>query len=189
MSNVSIAPARRPLAMFDWSDDGKSVKITIRQDKYGAHEANADEWIANISRQADQGQYDPSWVAQFKAEYAAFLKGNELPREGTPIRTWALISREQGSRLINSGITTVEDLAAVPDAELMATIGLDGRNLRDLARNFLEAGNGVGGIAKKLADSEQTVRDQAEQIKRMSERLDALESSKKDTLGLPKKAA
>lgn len=185
--SVAIAQARRPLAMFDYSDDGKFVRVTIRQDKFGAHERGADEWIAEISRQALEGRYDPTWVAQFKLEYEAFLKGNELPRDGTPVRTWGLISREQGTRLISIGIQTVEDLAATPDSEL-GVIGLDGRNLRDLAKNFLEAGNGSGGMAKKLADAEQLGRDQAEQIKRMEARLAAVEGGEK-TLHVPKKAA
>ena len=75
------------------------------------------------------------------------------------------------------GITTVEQLSAVPDNAL-SNIGLDGRNLRDLARNFIDAGQNQGTLAKKLADAEQTVRDQAEQINRMNERLAALEAAK-----------
>lgn len=186
MSNITLAQVRRPLAMFDWSDDGKYIKVTIRQDKYGAHEANADEWLAKITQQAADGQYDHNWVAQFKAQYDAFINGNELPDDGTPIRTWALISREQGTRLITIGIRTIEDLASTPDGEL-GTIGLDGRNLRDLARSFLESDKGSAALAKKMADLEQSNRDKDDQIARMSERLTALEKDK--PMGLPKKAA
>lgn len=187
--SISINAARRPMAMFDYSDDGKYVIASIMQhgDKFGVTEKIADEWLAHISQEALAGRYDPKWVEQFNLEYQAFLKGNELPREGTPIRTWASITREQGKRLISLNVTTVEDLAGYPDSGL-GTIGLDGRYLRDLAKNFIEAGKGAGGMAKELADAKQLARDQADQIKRMQERLEALESPKRETLHAKKAA-
>lgn len=150
-------------------------------------EKPADEWLAQIEKLAIEGRYNPEWVQRFKMQYEAFLKGNELPRDGTPIRTWLAVTREQGTRLLALGITTVEDLAAVPDSGFV-NIGLDGRNLRDLAKNFIEAGQGVGVMAKKVSDLEQTNRDQAEQIQRMTERLAALESNKGGTLHAKKAA-
>lgn len=188
--SVSLAQARRPLAMFDYSDNGKRTIVKIMQhgDKFSVTEKDAEDWLADISQKALQGQYDATWVAQFKLEYEAFLKGNELPRDGTPIRTWGSISREQGTRLVTLNIVTVEDLAAYPDSGL-GTIGLDGRYLRDLARNFLDSNKGVAATAKQLADLEQSNRDKDETIRRMEERLAALEQPKPEKLGLPKKAA
>lgn len=178
--SVSIQAARRPMAMFDYSDDGKNVIAKIMQhgDKFTVTEKIADEWLAHIKMQALQGQYDPTWAAQFDLEYQAFLKGNELPREGTPIRTWAAISREQGTRLIALNLPTVEDLAAMPDSSL-GTIGLDGRYLRDLAKNFVDAGKGVGALEKRLADAEHSGREKDEQIGRLEQRLAALEAKNK----------
>jgi hypothetical protein len=155
------------------------------------HHAVAEEWLAKIRQKSIEGTWPPEWVDRFDRQYEAFLKGNELPRDGTPVRTWPAPNREQVIRLIALGIQTVEDLAAVPDSGL-ANIGLDGRNLRDLARNYIEAGQGVGVMAKKLADLEQTVRDQAEQLKRMEERnaeLAVAAGQKRETLHVPKKAA
>ena len=183
---VSMAQARRPMAMFDYSDDGQKVIVKIMQhgDKFSVTERIADEWLDHINREAMGGRYDPSWVGQFKLEYEAFLKGNELPREGTPIRTWGSITREQGTRLIALNITTVEDLAAYPDNGL-GVIGLDGRYLRDLAKNSLSA---EGSTAKRLAEAEQSIREKDDIIKRMEERLAALEAKepKRETLSLKK---
>ena len=178
--NVSIQQARRPYVRFDYSTDGQKVIAILMQhgDKFSETHKIADEWLAHITQEAVQGRYDANWVAQFKLEYDAFLKGNELPREGTPIRTWAAITREQGTRLLALRITTIEDLAAVPDSGLGA-VGLDGRYLRDLARNVVEHGKGVGALEKRLADSEQLNRDQKEQIERMAERIAAIENSGK----------
>lgn len=176
--------------MFDYADDGKYVMVKLMQhgDKFSVTEKNADEWLAHIEREAMQGRYDATWVAQFKLEYQGFLKGNELPREGTPIRTWGSITREQGTRLIGMNITTVEDLASMPDASL-GNIGLDGRNLRDLAKNFIEAGQGAGGMAKKLADLEQADRDNKATIERMALQLAELKAQQPDKTLHAKKAA
>ena len=186
---VSINAARRPMAMFDYSDNGQQVIVRIMQhgDKFSVTEKIAEEWLDHINREALSGRYDPAWVAQFKLEYEAFLKGNELPREGTPIRTWGSISREQGTRLISLNITTVEDLAAYPDSGL-GTIGLDGRYLRDLAKNSLASESGMAATAKRLADAEQSIREKDDIIKRMEERLAALEAKepKRETLSLKK---
>lgn len=170
--SVSINAARRPMAMWDYSDNGQNVIVKIMQhgDKFSVTEKVADEWLAHISREALEGRYDPSWVAQFKLEYEAFLKGNELPREGTPIRTWGAISREQGTRLVAMNITTVEDLAAQPDSGL-GTLGLDGRYLRDLAKNFLSAGQGNIAMAKELSELKERDRQNSEIITRMQAQL------------------
>lgn len=190
---ISIAKERRPLAMFEYADNGKHVIAKLMQhgDKFSVTEKNADEWLAHIQEEALQGRYDASWVAQFKLEYEAFLKGNELPREGTPIRTWGAISREQGTRLISMNITTLEDLAASPDSAL-GNIGLDGRFLRDLARSTLESSVGGAAMAKKVADLEAADRENKENIKRLQEANEALRAQLPEkTIQVPasKKAA
>lgn len=187
--SVSIAQSRRPLAIFEYSDNGQFIIAKIMQhgDKFSVTEKNAEEWLAHISQEALQGRYDPAWVTQFKLEYEAFQKGNELPREGTPIRTWGAITREQQTRLISMNITTVEDLAAFPDAGL-GNLGLDGRVLRDLAKNTLEKGDD---LAKRLADAEQANREKDAQLKRLEDRLAAIEAgqTKRETISVNKKAA
>lgn len=178
--SVSIAQARRPLAMFRYSDTGQQIMVDIMQhgDKFSVVEKNADEWIAHISSEAIQGRYDATWLAQFKLEYEAFQKGNELPRDGTPIRTWAAISREQGTRLVQINITTVEDLASMPDSGI-GGIGLDGRYLRDLAKNFLAQGQGTAAMSKKITELEASNKAKDEIIQTFEQRLAALETKKK----------
>lgn len=191
MTGISISKERRPLAMFEYADHGRFVIAKIMQhgDKFSVTEKNADEWLAHIKQEALGGRYDASWVAQFELEYAAFLKGNELPREGTPIRTWGAITREQGTRLIAMNITTVEDLAASPDSSL-GNIGLDGRYLRDLAKSTMASKTEEGAMnAKKIADLEQSDRDNKETIKRMEGMIAELKAQlpQRETLTVPEK--
>lgn len=184
---VSIANARRPMIIFDYAPDGKFVigKIMQHGDKFTMPEVNFEEWIAAREQDALQGRYDASWVAQFKLEYEAFKKGNELPREGTPVRTWGAITREQGTRLISLNVTTLEDLAAMPDSGL-GTLGLDGRYLRDLAKSTLSSATGSAAVAKELADAQSTIREQGDQLKRLEAMVEALKP-KTETLHVPEK--
>lgn len=163
------AKAGRPIPLV------KAYALIMQHGSKDVLEKDAEEWLAQIHEKALQGQYSPEWVARFKLQYEEFTKGNELPRDGTPIRTWPAPNREQVIRLLALGITTVEDLAAVPDAGL-GNIGLDGRVLRDLAKNFIEAGEGIGVLARKLADAEQKAREQGEQITRMAQQLAELKA-------------
>lgn len=78
-------------------------------------------------------------------------------------------------RLQALGITTVEDLGDVPDSGLQ-NIGLDGRNLRDLAKNYLAESKGTGALAKQTADLQEKVRQQDETIARMAASMAAMEA-------------
>lgn len=201
MSSITMAKEAPPFVTFDYMEAGvdeeASAKAgrqipkfkpfaTIRQigDKFAATDKDAEEWLKDIEMKARMGQYNPEWAQRYRMQYDAFLKGDELPRHGQPIKTWAAINREQVLRLIAIGITTVEDLAAQPD-QALGMIGLDGRYLRDLAKTFIAQGLDAGKTSKQIANLEQSNRDKDEQIQRMSDRLAALE--KQQPLGLPKK--
>lgn len=143
----------------------------------------ADVWIPEINAKALRGEYPLEWAQMFKAQYEAWQKGHELPRSGTPIQTWQMIAiNEQRTRLIGLGITTVEDLAAVPDSGV-GNIGLDGRYLRDIAVAWVKEARTLGSNAKELADVKaENVRLsekadlQESTINKLRERLDALET-------------
>lgn len=134
----------------------------------------ADEWLPRKRMEASRGAYNGDWVEYFEKQYAAWKKGHELPRQGTAILTWQLASPEQNSRLRALGYTVVEDLAAVPDSGL-EMIGLDARNLRDMARAWLAEGTDKGINARALADAyakidelKATMERQEKQIARLS---------------------
>lgn len=131
----------------------------------------ATEWIAQIERQAMSGQYPAEWVATYKLQFDKWKQGQELPRDGTPVKTWQAITKEQQVRLTALGYTVIEDLAQVPDSGL-DMIGLDGRYLRDLARKWADGDSAA--VIKRAADLEAQVRDQAETIARLTAQVEAL---------------
>lgn len=140
----------------------------------------AEEWLQQTKAKALRGDYPVEWYNHFDLQYSEWKKGNELPREGTPIQTWQAASNEQRSRLKAIGIPTVEDLAQYPDGNL-GIIGLDGRYLRDLARGWIAEGKDKGINAKALADANARIATQQEIIDRQETRITALESRLDET--------
>lgn len=154
----------------------------------------ADEWIEQVHQKSLRGEYPLEWVAFFRASYAEWKKGNDLPREGTPVKTWQMCTREASKRLVAVGITTVEDLAEFPDSNL-SVIGMDGRYLRDMARGWINESKDKGANTKALADANvkleelhATIGRQSERIERLEARLEARDEAAPRGPGRPRKS-
>ena len=123
-------------------------------------EAIADEWLKAKRNQAIQGNYNADWVDYFEKQFAAWKDGQTLPTEGTPIGTWQMIGNiNVRNRITSAGVTTVEELAQVPDNSPRAQmIGLDWRIWRDMARSWIDEATDKGHNAQKIAELEEQVR-------------------------------
>lgn len=153
----------------------------------------AEEWVEKQRQRSLSGDAPAEWYNHLALQLAEWKKGNELPREGTPIKTWAMCTRMDAKQLIATGITTVEDLAAFPDTNL-GVIGMNGRYLRDMARGWLAEAKDKGSNAKSLADAnvqieelKATVERQNERINRLAARLEEGDEPKRGP-GRPRKA-
>lgn len=138
----------------------------------------ATEWLDQIRKQALSGTYPLEWAKHFRLSYEEWLKGNELPREGTPLKTWAMLNRQQIAQLLPQ-VTTVEDLANVPDSGL-DSLGMGGRYARDLARGWIKEARDVGANAKALADANVKIEQLQQNNERLQARLQALEAKLTD---------
>ena len=147
----------------------------------------AEEFIERKGREAREKRYDPSWVAEFKAGLVAHRDGKEIPRHGTPLILWERILKSRRTQLAMR-FPTVEDLAAVPDSSL-GDIGLDGRVLRDKARGDIQAKQDLSPVVAELANANETIRRQQDQLDKLTARFDALESISDDAprRGRPRK--
>lgn len=191
---VGLMQERPPFVRFEEREMGLDSDATTREGRpvprvvvmacitsHGSkdeHEKPVDEWLAQIKAKAMRGDYPIEWKNHFELQYTEWQKGHELPREGTPIKTWQMTTRDQARRLIAGGITTVEDLAAFPDSNL-SVVGMDGRYLRDLAKSWITEAKDKGANARALADAnvkistlEETIARQNERMQRMEARLD-----------------
>jgi hypothetical protein len=139
----------------------------------------ADEFLAQIKKKALAGEYPTEWLRHFELQYSEFKKGNELPRDGTPVKTWPAVSKEQSTRLVACGFTTIEDVAQIPDSAL-GILGLDGRYLRDLARGWINESKDKGVNARAVADAQVKIETQEETIKSLQARLSRLEEDREE---------
>ena len=145
----------------------------------------ADEFLVRKEAEARKNMYNMSWVTEFKAGLSLYREGKEIPRHGTPLITWERILKSRRATLAVQ-YPTIEDLAAVPDSSL-GEIGMDGRVLRDMARLDIQAKKDLSPVVKELADANETIRRQQEQLNKLTSRLDALEDSDTPRRGRPRK--
>jgi hypothetical protein len=194
----TIQDARPPFVRFDQAEFGVDPEASAKlghdvprmihmayitpHGSKDVFEQPAEAWLTKIMAKAKQGDYKLEWARHFRAAFDEYLKGSELPREGTPLVHWSMIpSPTRRKQLVAAGIPTVEDLAAWPDASLGA-IGLDGRYLRDIARGWITEAKDKGTYAKTLADANARIAHLESQNERLeaqnnklAQRLEALE--------------
>lgn len=191
MPTIGIADKRPPYVRFEEREMGVDpdaskaagrpvprTQVCVCVTSFGSKDeyvAIADEWIKLKIEKAALGEYPLEWAQHFRAQFDEWKKGNELPRSGTAVKTWQMVTREQANRLHAIGHTTVEDLAEVPDSAL-GQIGLDGRYLRDLARGWINEAKDKGANTRALADANTRIDDLEKVNAELRQRLSALET-------------
>lgn len=141
----------------------------------------ASEYAETLRDRARAGLIPPDWPEKYEAAYARWLKGETAPEIGTPIKGWGLLSPATQEMLIRWEIRTVEDLAALPDSEVMR-LGMGMQAAKDKAKAFLEAANSAGAVAAELSTLKQQVRENSELVEKLiaeNKRLSALVSDQK----------
>lgn len=112
--------------------------------------------------------------ARWPKQYEAFKKGIDMPRHGTPLKEWPVMTPSLVAMFGAANIVTIEELAAVGDNHLQ-NLGMGSRSFRDKARLYLDvAKNGVAPLEKLVARIEAleqatrlkdaTIADQAAEI-------------------------
>ena len=117
---------------------------------------------------------------RFPKQYQAFKNDEAEIVEGTPLDKWNVVSSAQVEELRYFGIRTVENLANVTDTNAQKFMGIN--LLRNKAREYIEAMASDAPIAQlqeELSSRDATIEEQGSLIADLTERLDALEKSKK----------
>jgi hypothetical protein len=99
---------------------------------------NADEWIAHIEIEANNGRFPQAWVRHFKEELKAFRSGQEAPLNGIPLKQWPSMTPSMERLFHDLNLHTVEDLAQMNEAS-MAAVGMSARNWKTRAQEYLNA--------------------------------------------------
>lgn len=140
---------------------------------------NAAEWLAYLADQVRDERFPDEWYQGYKRAYERFLEGEELPPEGTPIKTWPVLTPAQIQNLIAHNIYTVEDLASINE-EAKAGIGMGAIELQKKAQNWLQAANDVGKVTQKITALEIQVKQLIEQNERQTGMIQELKSQLKE---------
>lgn len=110
----------------------------------------AEEWLAQIRRQAGEGKYNPVWVQHFEAVYRQWKETNTIPENGTSIKAWPLLSPAQVATVLAANIRTVEDLATANE-DAIRRLGMGGRDLKTKAVAWLDSAKDAGKVAAENA--------------------------------------
>jgi hypothetical protein len=139
----------------------------------------ATEWLADLDAKAASrargryeidNHYDFDVVERFKKMYQMFKNDQEIPIDGTPIKTADWLSPSQKANVIGANIRTVEDLANATE-EGLKNIGHGARDLRERARNAIASADG-GKVALQM-----------EALQKQIERLEAQLADKQEAEG------
>lgn len=119
---------------------------------------------------------------RFSRQYQAFKSGLEQSVVGTPLTQWPGITRGQVEELRYFKVTTVEQLAEMPDTAAQNFAGLV--TLRNAAKVYLEraAGNAVDvKLQAALAEKDNQIAALSEALTRMTETMQRLEMRMDDS--------
>jgi len=143
-----------------------------------------EEWFPYLRQQVSEGRFPAEWLRAYESIYKDWQNGQEIPENGTPIRTWPVLSPSQVKAVIEANILTVEDLACANEPAI-ASIGMGGRALVQRAKDYIAAAKDLGKVAEEtsaLRSENETLKnqlaEQAEKMKQMENAIIALQKGK-----------
>lgn len=134
-------------------DEREMVEIRIPGDRLATHV----NYVLDEHRQ------------RWPDHYAAFKRGEARAANGTPLEQWPLMTTGRVASLKASNILSVEELSKVPD-NMLSSLGMGARELREQARAYLEAAAGGAAAARATAENAEL----REQMARMQAQMAAL---------------
>lgn len=199
--NISIAEAQPPFVIFERrAEEDREASLAagryVPQDVDFAIitpagskdriERRVSDWFDMLRTQVAEGRFPSAWFDAFRARHAAWVKDEEMPLSGTPIKNWNVPTPAQRRLLSDAAIHTVEQLAEANE-EAISMLGMGGRALVARAKDWLAANNsGAGKLAadlevlreqnRNLTESNKTLIDQVRLLTEQVQQLSAAKS-------------
>lgn len=163
--SVAILPTRPPYVRFEQrSEEDREASIRaggimmrdvdyVIVQQHGSRdtfEPKAQDWLADMRRQAAQGKIPPAWIDHFDRLYKAFKDGQGAPVHGLSVREWPSLSKAMAENCIALGMLAVEDVAEMSE-NTMAKLGMGARELKLKARDYLKARAGNAPVEEMAA--------------------------------------
>lgn len=147
--------------------------------------SKVDVWLEKQTTYARNGRIKQEWLDYYIKSYRQWQQGEEIPENGTPIKTWSALSPNQIQIILGARIRTVEDLAQAND-EGLRRLGMGGRDLVNKAKSWLNSANDTGKIALQNAALEKenehlktTVSSLEEKVEILIRKVEAMDRSSK----------
>ena len=119
-------------------------------------------WFAGDRNQRPCFEVTDEHRERWPKEYEAFKSGHKISDSGTPLEHWPRMTVGKVAELKQLGILTVEALAQMPDRNV-ASLGMNGRALREEARSYLQQAAGTADVQKMAS----TIAELQAKIERM----------------------
>lgn len=132
-------------------------------------------WLKELQEKARKKDIPETWYRAFSDSYKAWKEGEEVPENGTPIKGWPVLSPAAQKDLISTGIRTVEDLAAMNDADFQS-VGTGALAYKQKAVAWLLAAKDTGKATEEIAKLATQVSELVALAKAQSEEIKALKS-------------
>ena len=162
---VAIAEDRPPYVIFEARAE-EDRNASIEAGHYVAHDVDfaiitpigskdrierpVADWFAKLTGDVAEGRFKSEWLKAYRGIYADWKAGNESPLIGTDIRNWPVVSPAQIRNLLEIHVHTIEDLA-VANEEVISSIGMGGRALKQKAIDWLASAASSGKPSEELA--------------------------------------
>ena len=139
-------------------------------------EDKADKWLEKQQKLVRDKRVPPEHLEYFKRQYKAFKEGESEVIDGTPIKSWPVLTPAQIKSVLQANIKSVEDLAVAPD-DALSMIGMGARAFQQKAKNWLESAKGNGVATQRLTDLENKLKEAFDLIEKQNKYIAELELS------------
>lgn len=115
------------------------------------YEFKAEAFFDNTRREVRNGRTPKEHLDFWEDSFKKWKNGQELPINGTSIKTMTVLSPSQVKMLIGLNILTIEDLAACND-EGKRRIGMGAQDLINKAKAWLASSNDTGVVVQEISE-------------------------------------
>ena len=153
--------------------------VTVRQ--IGATDSvvfKVEQWLEQNRVDVQGGRLDPGHAAKYEESYKRWKAGQEMPVDGTPIKTWPVISPAQVEVLLRSGIRTVEDLSDLND-EGLRKIGMGAVEMKQKAKAWMSASQDKGKLTQEMATLQKTNEQLQNAVTNLTAKIEAMQQEMK----------
>lgn len=137
-------------------------------------------WLDNLTQKVTAGQMPAPFAEHYRAQHAAWLKGEEMPPNGIAIKGWPVISPAEQSNLIACGILTVEMLAQM-NSDGLKRYGMGALELKQKAEQWLAQAQDKGPLVLENAKLKQDMSVMQGSLDAMKSQMDAMAAQLEET--------